>query len=275
MGRIPARAGQPILVLLGAGGFGAYPRSRGATREHRQPDALVRGLSPLARGTHHPRSRFIAHQGLSPLARGNRSWTPTPARSRGPIPARAGQPCRQHSTARAIRAYPRSRGATFPVIGVRGSNGGLSPLARGNRDGSAAAHGWHGPIPARAGQPRPRRPWWRARPAYPRSRGATSPRRGAHGAERGLSPLARGNRGCAVGGGRANGPIPARAGQPGLVSSATHKIGAYPRFARGNPWSTSRRRPNGGPIPARAGQPLSGSLHPFGKWAYPRSRGAT
>ena len=92
--------------------------------------------------------------GLSPLARGN---PPIPARkgpSVGPIPARAGEPgfclCLYSSQG----AYPRSRGGTvekiWPLMGYQG----LSPLARGNRYRPTPKSLRHGPIPARAGEPK-------------------------------------------------------------------------------------------------------------------------
>ncbi len=111
----------------------------------------------------------------------------------------------------------------------------------------------------------------------------------------GLSPLARGNPITQAGGAVAEGPIPARAGEP-LARNAHETCGrAYPRsrggtapatagqvghqglspLARGNqsckgicpfPW---------GPIPARAGEPICMGVDSRQSWAYPRSRGGT
>ena len=77
-GPIPARAGQPARLLKASRAPRAYPRSRGATRYKVVP----------------------AHEsmGLSPLARGNLRKHRTTARTRGPIPARAGQPRHFSST---------------------------------------------------------------------------------------------------------------------------------------------------------------------------------
>ena len=90
---IPARAGQPGLRTPLVFCYGAYPRSRGATLIFSQEQAHTEGLSPLARG--------------------NRKSAKRKTMARGPIPARAGQPpgCRLRQTD--VRAYPRSRGATF------------------------------------------------------------------------------------------------------------------------------------------------------------------
>ena len=49
-GPIPARAGEPIVVLLCYCIWWAYPRSRGGTRTTARLAALLMGLSPLARG---------------------------------------------------------------------------------------------------------------------------------------------------------------------------------------------------------------------------------
>ena len=111
----------------------------------------------------------------------------------------------------------------------------------------------------------------------------------------GLSPLARGNRLPAVGRLGAQGPIPARAGQPPNHRSACRPIRAYPRsrgategrrkewqaagglspLARGNRFGHPRNHAPHGPIPARAGQPLPEEAGGAGTRAYPRSRGAT
>ena len=111
----------------------------------------------------------------------------------------------------------------------------------------------------------------------------------------GLSPLARGNLGCVSGGPVLAGPIPARAGQPGLPLVRMALAGAYPRsrgatliltplavafqglspLARGNLLLLYRACRREGPIPARAGQPAEPECTGGALWAYPRSRGAT
>ena len=71
-GPIPARAGQPSVTAEDLRALGAYPRSRGATR-----NLPARGSKP---------------EGLSPLARGNLGAAGHGHQVGGPIPARAGQP---------------------------------------------------------------------------------------------------------------------------------------------------------------------------------------
>ena len=208
-GPIPARAGQPLQSTPERPAPTAYPRSRGAT------------VSLL--------TKPVGSQGLSPLARGNRPHRAQSFSAVGPIPARAGQPCARSMPETRRRAYPRSRGATWPGHAAAGQAQGLSPLARGNLTKICAGYGTFGPIPARAGQPPfPIRLRF-ARTAYPRSRGATGTFGQAvcHGG--GLSPLARGNRRHGDGVLPGQGPIPARAGQPRRPGRPGPARRAYPR----------------------------------------------
>ena len=200
IGPIPARAGQPGRWLGWCVCIGAYPRSRGAT----DVEMVYRTYG----------------KGLSPLARGNRCRPRATAPPSGPIPARAGQPCRGLSSTPCCWAYPRSREATCERYGHAHGVEGLSPLARGNRRRPVALAVSFGPIPARAGQPNPIALIdWRLG-AYPRSRGATGLNTDTIKMKQGLSPLARGNRGLAPVFAAPPGPIPARAGQPALKPRA-------------------------------------------------------
>ena len=194
MGPIPARAGEPSTSRRPTPASRAYPRSRGGTAFVALVDCIIKGLSPLARGN---------LQGPGPVGR-----------SLGPIPARAGEPAWCSCSHLDTRAYPRSRGGTNPPSAIEVRTRGLSPLARGNREGARPPCPPEGPIPARAGEPacllRPRS----ASRAYPRSRGGTGRELLADLLDSGLSPLARGNRlgiRCRV---ARRGPIPARAGEP-------------------------------------------------------------
>ncbi len=122
------------------------------------------------------------------------------------------------------------------ILGTRVEVWAVKRLAR--RAALVIQDRFHGPIPARAGQPAPgllRRCQTRA---YPRSRGATRMASISCGVRRGLSPLARGNlfdpplfSACV-------GPIPARAGQPASGFSVRCLARAYPR-SRG---ATAARR---------------------------------
>ena len=208
-GPIPARAGQPAEHALCAPGQWAYPRSRGATNS--------------------PNAREEIHEGLSPLARGNLHHFTCGDAGKGPIPARAGQPEAVIAFAAWLRAYPRSRGATPERPPGLACLLGLSPLARGNQHFGKPRVVAPGPIPARAGQPPATSSTTTRARAYPRSRGATADRHIYRGHRGGLSPLARGNRKSDGRHRQCLGPIPARAGQPAAVISATSCLRAYPR----------------------------------------------
>ena len=172
-------------------------------------------------------------------------------------------------------AYPRSRGGTSRDGASRTATTGLSPLARGNRieSGQELAHG--GPIPARAGEPPQGKSPRTHAGAYPRSRGGTLLKlRVRHGCK-GLSPLARGNHDQEEFSLCANGPIPARAGEPFGCCWCYFPFRAYPRsrggtacphadeatprglspLARGNHSAPDLVGARVGPIPARAGEP--------------------
>ena len=172
-GPIPARAGEPRLAQFLRLGAWAYPRSRGGT-------SLARVLEQ-------------GQQGLSPLARGNPVLPVETVRCAGPIPARAGEPRRRWAGSRLIWAYPRSRGGTAVNHVAVSHQAGLSPLARGNLVVLGGLLLYVGPIPARAGEPEPRRSASSVSRAYPRSRGGTVNDGYDYAFEPGLSPLARGN----------------------------------------------------------------------------------
>ena len=274
-GPIPARAGQPRWHAPARPAPTAYPRSRGAT-------GVVE-------------RHFRKRTGLSPLARGNRDPGHICRRVLGPIPARAGQPCRPPPSGELARAYPRSRGATASSEPVRSYSSGLSPLARGNLHGRPRRGNRAGPIPARAGQPHAGEPSPSAPRAYPRSRGATRYFLNVASCSPGLSPLARGNQAHGLPFFTLQGPIPARAGQPASRGRLRPVGTAYPRsrgatgggeprhhcgqglspLARGNRCPLALPVVLPGPIPARAGQPGFGPACRAARRAYPRSRGAT
>ena len=195
-GPIPAHAGEPSTLLVGACSWGAYPRSRGGTA------AATSTMPPCP--------------GLSPLTRGNPARNLQAQGSGGPIPAHAGEPLQRYAKQQFARAYPRSRGGTpfAPRISVAstayprsrggtqwtdpvtGAYRGLSPLTRGNRWWTWARAGRPGPIPAHAGEPYIGKPMAAESGAYPRSRGGTVGERTVQPGHAGLSPLTRGNLLC-------------------------------------------------------------------------------
>ena len=130
-GLIPARAGNtspgPWQHLLN----GAHPRSRGEHRPPPKPGSLLRGSSPLARGTRHCKRTLSVKHGLIPARAGNTVWRALPGSWHG--------------------AHPRSRGEHNRRRGSERGDWGSSPLARGTLEGVALGGDFFGLIPARAG----------------------------------------------------------------------------------------------------------------------------
>ncbi len=208
-GPIPARAGQPPEDRGRSLRRRAYPRACGATKPFFIPDCRAGGLSPRVRGNRHLGQ--VGRVGL------------------GPIPARAGQPPSTQPAAPMGRAYPRACGATWPRAPRLGTLRGLSPRVRGNPHALHLLLRFLGPIPARAGQPRPQYLNYLVLGAYPRACGATGGGLLAARWRPGLSPRVRGNQHERPHDGPGPGPIPARAGQPALNKGADSEGGAYPR----------------------------------------------
>ena len=176
---------------------------------------------------------YARHSGLSPLTRGNRShWNRhlCPAR---PIPAHAGEPQIAGAVDALWRAYPRSRGGTGPRGRKMTRREGLSPLTRGNLRGRVGVDLCRGPIPAHAGEPKPRLCIKSMGWAYPRSRGGTWLSMPGILSMWGLSPLTRGNQSAHVERHETTGPIPAHAGEPTSRRAGGAKPGAYPRSRGG------------------------------------------
>ncbi len=130
---------------------------------------------------------------------------------------------------------------------------------------------------------------------YPRSRGATQFAPPLAAWSRGLSPLARGNLRSDEHYHAREGTIPARAGQPCSLTTASAVSWDYPRsrgatgacagaygartglspLARGNRIVDFGNGKHRGTIPARAGQPRARFCRAWRLRDYPRSRGAT
>ena len=197
-GPIPARAGEPSTPRCGRRSSRAYPRPSGGT----MPACLA--------------SSFTS--GLSPPERGNHLDAIPPESAPGPIPARAGEPGARGHRRRESRAYPRPSGGTGPSKTPPVCSKGLSPPERGNRWISAEPLLGPGPIPARAGEPKPSARGQDRCRAYPRPSGGTCRRPLSAARAMGLSPPERGNPKAAAPPTGPSGPIPARAGEPSLAT---------------------------------------------------------
>ena len=172
---------------------------------------------------------------------------------------------------------------------------GLSPRVRGNPL-VPSVHPVHpGSIPARAGEPMPRRAILSHSPVYPRACGGTN---GAARHSRpcwGLSPRVRGNPAPVVGWNAVVRSIPARAGEPPGPGPTLSPSPVYPRACggtqpghhpapdkhglsprvRGNQVRMVLEALGVRSIPARAGEPRLMDLQAMNQRVYPRACGGT
>ena len=172
-GSIPAGAGEPHPSARSSPSPWVYPAGAGEPRKATDA-APPPGVYPRGRGGTAPFGAVFAFAlGLSPRARGNPADDSGAARSRGSIPAGAGEPGSSSRRAGSGRVYPRGRGGTFGYILRAAFSQGLSPRARGNRKANNIGNWVDGSIPAGAGEPSrcgadPAHEW-----VYPRGRGGT------------------------------------------------------------------------------------------------------
>ena len=274
-GSIPARAGEPSIRLQHRHSNPVYPRACGGTGLRLATRTLQRGLSPRVRGNH-------------PVAA-------TISNPEGSIPARAGEPCANCSTASIPMVYPRACGGTHKLQSRAHRSKGLSPRVRGNHLSALPIPDTGRSIPARAGEPLISRHGDVLRRVYPRACGGTAG--GNAGAVHllGLSPRVRGNHLAGIRSVFGRRSIPARAGEPDPVVAIQAQIPVYPRACGGTrrcrraglePDGLSprvrgnRRQPESvavlaGSIPARAGEPRTPGAAALNDWVYPRACGGT
>ena len=157
---IPARAGEPGVVVLRVADAKVYPRASG--------------------GTECPRGAQRPPQGLSPRERGNPLALRSTRPAIGSIPARAGEPqpksCRSQEMRvypRASGVYPRASGGTARISRRLSCEIGLSPRERGNRGARYLTGTDRRSIPARAGEPARDTRDRRRIAVYPRASGGT------------------------------------------------------------------------------------------------------
>ena len=151
-----------------------YPRWRGEHISSRTRASFRLGLSPLARGTHRPRTTI----------RANRRF----------IPAGAGNTTVQTAGYYFFAVYPRWRGEHLLLELVECCYSGLSPLARGTQRQVVAALRGRRFIPAGAGNTYIRAKNKATATVYPRWRGEHIYQNISFYSHGGLSPLARGTR---------------------------------------------------------------------------------
>ena len=153
VGSIPARAGEPLAPFQARQHERVYPRACG--------------------GTFDSRGRRIENTGLSPRVRGNPLARPPPDVRQGSIPARAGEPLALSPVKGWDRVYPRACGGTAMGSARFSGYQGLSPRVRGNLSRGKVVVAWRRSIPARAGEPQPRKLAGCCFRVYPRACGGT------------------------------------------------------------------------------------------------------
>ena len=92
-----------------------------------------------------------------------------------------------------MQVYPRACGGTPEPARLASLERGLSPRVRGNLAGLVERHASAGSIPARAGEPTPRRFYRNFLRVYPRACGGTMVTKHHTEFQAGLSPRVRGN----------------------------------------------------------------------------------
>ena len=254
---------------------GLSPRERGnrALLRSRAPDGRsipARAGEPLSMTRRRPRCRVYPRaSGGTPCACGLSQW-----RGRS-IPARAGEPRPQPQLLCWPTVYPRASGGTSRPRRASQRCTGLSPRERGNRRLSTTNGKWERSIPARAGEPSPRRIWLRPDWVYPRASGGTFSVPNSFHAATGLSPRERGNLLGAELVPCGDGSIPARAGEPSpMPRGRWRSTGLSPR-ERGNRNPARAARVCTRSIPARAGEPLPPLVRSTLGRVYPRASGGT
>ena len=254
-GSIPAGAGEPSVHGSYHCRTRVYPRGCGGARVLMGHLSSASGLSPRVRG-----SPFLGRR---------------PAPGHGSIPAGAGEPGSSSGNMTGKWVYPRGCGGAVYAEVSGGFDVGLSPRVRGSRQVVIAHSARPGSIPAGAGEPGQRRAGQRLAGVYPRGCGGAITGRRACQFLQGLSPRVRGSRRMARLAQRAQGSIPAGAGEPAISASLVHCKRVYPRGCggapsklthaltgeglsprvRGSPFSASSIASHIGSIPAGAGEP--------------------
>ena len=214
-----------------------YPRPCGGARHARHYLTNARGLSPPVRGSPGEVAHFNRHAGS--------------------IPARAGEPTPLPTRTPVRWVYPRPCGGAHGPLAVPRHVRGLSPPVRGSLCQQRRRWSMSRSIPARAGEPTPRRRSPDDHGVYPRPCGGAVLTRAEPGNDHGLSPPVRGSRRRILPAVACPGSIPARAGEPASPVVFLCDVKVYPRPCGGAVKWNSRRS-----VPAGLSPPVRGSLIP-------------
>ena len=153
--------------------YGSIPACAGEPYHHPAPVSPVPVYPRVCGGTRFWYDVWMLRRGLSPRVRGNRRRDVPALRSRGSIPACAGEPCTGLGLLDSWAVYPRVCGGTVDMEGPSIQERGLSPRVRGNPRTTPRTTPWTRSIPACAGEPRDRELVNGLRTVYPRVCGGT------------------------------------------------------------------------------------------------------
>ena len=232
-GLSPRVRGNPGVAAIDAGRGGSIPACAGEPDTATTACSASRVYPRVCGGTLDDVERCQEYGGLSPRVRGNRHHLPSIRSMGGSIPACAGEPIGSARRRPGTGVYPRVCGGTPDLAHVVVLDGGLSPRVRGNPVESRRVPSTMGSIPACAGEPSGPSAIWNGSGVYPRVCGGTTPHGRPPSGGEGLSPRVRGNPARRMRGARAQGSIPACAGEPSRRSFCGLLRGVYPRVCGG------------------------------------------
>ena len=192
-GLSPPVRGNPDTPARSRGSPGSIPACAGEPRGSARKPYRVPVYPRLCGGTSRAPNLHPAVRGLSPPVRGNRGAVEPGDEGVGSIPACAGEPAPDSTTARQAGVYPRLCGGTAAHPSPGQAARGLSPPVRGNHAQPPPAAGATRSIPACAGEPCTTPAGCRGDKVYPRLCGGTRWSSGSSPPARGLSPPVRGN----------------------------------------------------------------------------------
>ncbi len=229
LGRSPRVRGSLVQSSPGRSRRGSIPACAGQPSAGSRVDQIDK-VDPRVCGAAQ-RDGLSAHraEGRSPRVRGSPCASRRARRSRGSIPACAGQPSRPGRDRDRPRVDPRVCGAADGRTRVDRAKLGRSPRVRGSLAPEKKKIAGLGSIPACAGQPKCRRhaSWWIW--VDPRVCGAAQPGRRRAAAPTGRSPRVRGSPERLLARLTAMGSIPACAGQPCASSTSAARTRVDPR----------------------------------------------
>ena len=313
---IPARAGEPTAGSRRGRDEGVHPRAGGGTPDKAASTLEKQGPSPRGRGNPErvrQRRAFLGsiparagepgapagwpgQWGVHPRAGGGTSaMAPPGGRCQGPSPRGRGEPACARNCGVQARVHPRAGGGTITKCLKRLRKKGPSPRGRGNQRLDREGDVTKGSIPARAGEPRTRRPPPSKSKVHPRAGGGTDTADDGAPSAGGPSPRGRGNPEKVLVGHLGQRSIPARAGEPGHPASPPRPAWVHPRAGggtvimadiepggegpsprgRGNRALAPGRSRRQGSIPARAGEPHGQRWPGSSHGVHPRAGGGT